>query len=218
MPPLHRLLQRHLPLPLVRGQIHFHPWPPAADVFLRRGLASSSSAAAAAAAGREKSSRRTLGYLLGVAAAMVGASYAAVPLYRRFCQATGYGGTVQRRESVEEKISRHARDGTTPSREIIIQFNADVADGMPWKFIPTQREVKVKPGESALAFYTAENRSSAPITGVSTYNVAPMKQFTLTKYNVSALRSKHYFQGSRLTCRYSSTLILSLRQTPKWTG
>lgn len=96
-----------------------------------------------------------------------------------------------------------------------MQFNADVADGMPWKFIPTQREVaidinviyvpmrtnvchfhvkhlkcfllinhnslltdqqvRVKPGESALAFYTAENRSSTPITGVSTYNVTPMK-------------------------------------------
>ncbi|KAJ0618637.1 putative cytochrome c oxidase assembly protein CtaG/Cox11 [Helianthus annuus] len=71
---------------------------------------------------------------------------AAVPLYRRFCQATGYGGTVQRRGM-----------------------------GMPWKFIPTQREVSVKPGESALAFYTAENLSSAPITGMSTYNVTPMK-------------------------------------------
>ncbi|KAM0885438.1 hypothetical protein ACQ4PT_030343 [Festuca glaucescens] len=174
MLPLPRLLHRHLSLPLVRRHTPFHPWLPAADAFLSRGLASSSSAAAA---GREKSSRRTLGYLLGVAAAMVGASYAAVPLYRRFCQATGYGGTVQRRESVEEKISRHTREGTTPSREIIIQFNADVADGMPWKFIPTQREVKVKPGESALAFYTAENRSSAPIIGVSTYNVAPMKVF-----------------------------------------
>lgn len=57
----------------------------------------------------------------------------------------------------------------------MVQFNADVADGMPWKFIPTQREVRVKPGESALAFYTAENRSSTPITGVSTYNVTPMK-------------------------------------------
>ncbi|KAF5765483.1 putative cytochrome c oxidase assembly protein CtaG/Cox11 [Helianthus annuus] len=42
--------------------------------------------------------------------------------------------------------------------------------GMPWKFIPTQREVSVKPGESALAFYTAENLSSTPITGMSTYN------------------------------------------------
>ncbi|KAL5539264.1 hypothetical protein UlMin_045829 [Ulmus minor] len=107
--------------------------------------------------------------------AMVGSSYAAVPLYRRFCQATGYGGTVQRRESVEEKIARHSKDGTQATREIIVQFNADVADGMQWKFIPTQREVRVKPGESALAFYTAENRSSTPITGVSTYNVTPMK-------------------------------------------
>ncbi|XP_039145799.1 cytochrome c oxidase assembly protein COX11, mitochondrial isoform X3 [Dioscorea cayenensis subsp. rotundata] len=128
-------------------------------------------------AARERSSRRTLLYLVGLAGAMVGASYAAVPLYRRFCQATGYGGTVQRRESVEEKISRHDQDGTTTSRELVVQFNADVADGVPWKFIPAQREVRVKPGESALAFYTAENRSSTPITGMSTYNVTPMKVF-----------------------------------------
>ncbi|KAF3320531.1 cytochrome c oxidase assembly protein ctaG [Carex littledalei] len=131
--------------------------------------------AAGPSADRDRSSRKTLVYLVGLAAAMVGASYAAVPLYRRFCQATGYGGTVQRKETVEEKIARHAHDGTSTSREIVVQFNADVADGMPWRFIPTQREVRVKPGESALAFYTAENRSSAPITGVSTYNVTPMK-------------------------------------------
>ncbi|KAI3451343.1 hypothetical protein Pfo_008014 [Paulownia fortunei] len=123
----------------------------------------------------ENKSKKMLLYLTGLVFAMVGCSYAAVPLYRRFCQATGYGGTVQRRESVEEKIARHAKDGTVTSREIIVQFNADVADGMPWKFVPTQREVRVKPGESALAFYTAENRSSTPITGVSTYNVTPMK-------------------------------------------
>jgi hypothetical protein len=99
MRPLARL-QRHLSLSTFRGHSTRHAWPPSADAaYLCRGLASSSSsAAAAAAAGREKSSRRTLGYLLGVAVAMVGASYAAVPLYRRFCQATGYGGTVQRRE------------------------------------------------------------------------------------------------------------------------
>ncbi|XP_052190693.1 cytochrome c oxidase assembly protein COX11, mitochondrial isoform X3 [Diospyros lotus] len=124
---------------------------------------------------QEKKSKKMLLYLTGLVFAMVGCSYAAVPLYRRFCQATGYGGTVQRRESVEEKIARHAQEGTATTREIVVQFNADVADGMPWKFIPTQREVRVKPGESALAFYTAENRSSTPITGVSTYNVTPMK-------------------------------------------
>ncbi|KAL6560824.1 Cytochrome c oxidase assembly protein cox11, mitochondrial [Orobanche hederae] len=123
----------------------------------------------------EKKSKKMLLYLTGLVFAMVGCCYAAVPLYKRFCQDTGYGGTVQRRESVEEKIARHVKDGTVTSREVIVQFNADVADGMPWKFIPTQREVRVKPGESALAFYTAENRSLTPITGVSTYNVTPMK-------------------------------------------
>ncbi|XVF19708.1 hypothetical protein REPUB_Repub11eG0134000 [Reevesia pubescens] len=126
-------------------------------------------------ASSEQKSKKTLFYLTALVFAMVGSSYAAVPLYRRFCQATGYGGTVQRRESVEEKIARHEQDGTVATREIVVQFNADVADGMPWKFVPTQREVRVKPGESALAFYTAENRSSTPITGVSTYNVTPMK-------------------------------------------
>lgn len=124
---------------------------------------------------QEKKSRKMLIYLTALVFGMVGCSYAAVPLYRRFCQATGYGGTVQRRETVEEKIARHSQDGTVTTREIIVQFNADVADGMPWKFLPTQREVRVKPGESALAFYTAENKSSAPIVGVSTYNVTPMK-------------------------------------------
>ncbi|XP_068640051.1 cytochrome c oxidase assembly protein COX11, mitochondrial isoform X2 [Aristolochia californica] len=120
-------------------------------------------------------SKTTLIYLTALVFAMVGCTYAAVPLYRRFCQATGYGGTVQRKESVEEKIARHSRDGTVTSRDIVVQFNADVADGLQWKFTPTQREVRIKPGESALAFYTAENCSSTPITGVSTYNVTPMK-------------------------------------------
>ncbi|KAF7831156.1 cytochrome c oxidase assembly protein COX11, mitochondrial [Senna tora] len=124
---------------------------------------------------RERKSRKMLLYLTALVFAMVGSSYAAVPLYRRFCQVTGYGGTVQRRETVEEKIARHDQNNTVTTREIVVQFNADVADGMPWKFIPTQREVRVKPGESALAFYTAENRSSTPIVGISTYNVTPMK-------------------------------------------
>nr|VDC64601.1 unnamed protein product [Brassica rapa] len=132
----------------------------------------------------ETKSKKMLYYLTAVVFGMVGLTYAAVPLYRTFCQATGYGGTVQRKETVEEKIARHSESGTLTilfimfclgNREIVVQFNADVADGMQWKFTPTQREVRVKPGESALAFYTAENKSSAPITGVSTYNVTPMK-------------------------------------------
>ncbi|KAI3753515.1 hypothetical protein L2E82_25570 [Cichorium intybus] len=56
---------------------------------------------------------------LSLVFAMVGCTYAAVPLYRRFCQATGYGGTVQRRKTVEEKIARHAQDGTATNRCVI---------------------------------------------------------------------------------------------------
>lgn len=124
----------------------------------------------------KKKSEAMLMYLVAMVTAMVGATYAAVPLYRRFCQATGYGGTVQRRETVEEKIARHkTEDSAAECRELVVQFNADVADGMPWKFTPCQREIRVRPGQSTLAFYTAENTSSTPITGVSTYNVTPMK-------------------------------------------
>eukprot|EP00252_Welwitschia_mirabilis_P013879 TRINITY_DN3068_c0_g1_i1.p1 TRINITY_DN3068_c0_g1~~TRINITY_DN3068_c0_g1_i1.p1 ORF type:complete len:317 (+),score=44.74 TRINITY_DN3068_c0_g1_i1:674-1624(+) len=165
--------------------MRFHPWNLGLAAFFSQGsetLASNKNAKNTSAFQKAssvhsvgKKSEATLLYLVAVVVAMVGLTYAAVPLYRKFCQSTGYGGTVQRRETVEEKIARHAQEGTQTSRDIVVQFNADVADGMPWKFIPSQREVKVKPGESALAFYTAENFSSNAITGVSTYNVTPMK-------------------------------------------
>ncbi|KAG4175735.1 hypothetical protein ERO13_A11G203400v2 [Gossypium hirsutum] len=160
--------------PLTRS-FDFHPYGSRCLVRLSSFSSQRHYASHASHASTEQKSKKTLLYLTALVFAMVGSSYAAVPLYRRFCQATGYGGTVQRRESVEEKIARHEKDGTVATREIVVQFNADVADGMPWKFVPTQRQVRVKPGESALAFYTAENRSSKPITGVSTYNVTPMK-------------------------------------------
>ncbi|CAI5988798.1 unnamed protein product [Closterium sp. NIES-65] len=129
-------------------------------------------------------------YLIAAALAMLGAAYASVPLYRLFCQATGFGGTTQRKEvrggggmgervgtgTVEEKVARqNAHNTAAPARELVIHFNADVAEGLPWRFIPTQREVRVRPGQSTLAFYTAHNKSDKPITGVSTYNVSPMK-------------------------------------------
>merc|ERR1712137_930419 len=106
---------------------------------------------------------------------MVGITYLSVPLYRMFCQATGFGGTVQRTETVEEKIRNRTEEEerAAAERSILVEFNADVTDGMPWKFRPTQRAVRVKPGESALAFYTAHNTSDQAITGISTYNVTP---------------------------------------------
>ncbi|CAI5461926.1 unnamed protein product [Closterium sp. Yama58-4] len=127
--------------------------------------------------GRQAEANKSqLMYLVAAALAMLGAAYASVPLYRLFCQATGFGGTTQRKETVEEKVARQSADkSAAAARELVIHFNADVAEGLPWRFIPTQREVRVRPGQSTLAFYTAHNKSDKPITGVSTYNVSPMK-------------------------------------------
>lgn len=116
-------------------------------------------------------------YLVAVAVGMVGATYASVPLYRLFCQATGFGGTTKRVETVEEKLTKRTEEQKVKAAErpVTVYFNADVAHGMPWKFVPSQTDVTVIPGESTLAFYTAENTSETPVTGVSTYNVSPQK-------------------------------------------
>ncbi|KAL6774500.1 COX11 [Auxenochlorella protothecoides x Auxenochlorella symbiontica] len=120
-------------------------------------------------------------YLVGMTVALVGATYGAVPVYRMFCAATGYGGTVQEGASVEAKLRAREEnpnaevETAAAARQLTVSFNADVSDGMPWKFVPTQRSIKIRPGESSLAFYTATNLSDHAITGVSTYNVTPMQ-------------------------------------------
>lgn len=108
---------------------------------------------------------------------MVGVTYASVPLYRMFCQATGFGGTVKRVETMEEKRKKRSNVDASEEvhRPITVYFSADVANGLPWRFSPSQNEVTVVPGQSTLAFYTAENTSRTAVTGVSTYNVSPQK-------------------------------------------
>ncbi|MDP6343001.1 MAG: cytochrome c oxidase assembly protein [Alphaproteobacteria bacterium] len=97
---------------------------------------------------------------------MVGAAYAAVPLYRLFCQVTGFGGTTQVAE---------AAPATVGTRLIAVRFNADTARGMPWRFRPVQREVSLRVGEQALAFYRASNPTERRVVGTATFNVTPAK-------------------------------------------
>ena len=61
----------------------------------------------------------------------------------------------------------------TDARRLRITFNGSVSDVLPWKFKPQQREVRVLPGETALAFYTATNKSDSDVIGVATYSVSP---------------------------------------------
>jgi cytochrome c oxidase assembly protein subunit 11 len=120
----------------------------------------------------ENESNSTIGLYIGAVGIFVfGVSYASVPLYKAFCQMTGFGGTTQRaNESKATKVKPVDGAGA-----IKVYFTASTHSAMPWKFIPTQKEVKVIPGETALAFYTVKNNSDHAITGVATYNVYPPK-------------------------------------------
>jgi cytochrome c oxidase assembly protein subunit 11 len=110
-------------------------------------------------------SNRTIGLtLMAVIVGMVGVSFAAVPLYRLFCAATGYGGTPQ--------IGEAAAPGAT-WQQITVRFNANTHPDLPWEFRPEQAELRVPLGDEHLAFYTARNHADTPITGVALYNVTP---------------------------------------------
>jgi cytochrome c oxidase assembly protein subunit 11 len=112
-----------------------------------------------------KNKRLTL-LLVGLVLFMIGLSFASVPLYRIFCQRTGYGGTTQVAVALPDRISK---------RLITIRFNANVGRELPWSFTPLQKEVRVRAGEQAFAVYHVRNISDKPLVGMATYNVTPDK-------------------------------------------
>ncbi|MBL8648631.1 MAG: cytochrome c oxidase assembly protein [Sphingosinicella sp.] len=113
----------------------------------------------------ERSIRRTGLIAGGVAVAMLGLAYASVPLYRLFCQVTGFGGTTMR---VDESAAPNA-----VNKVIKVRFDANVAPGLAWTFKPVQTQATVRIGERKMAFYQATNLTDKPITGMATYNVSP---------------------------------------------
>jgi len=97
-------------------------------------------------------------------AAMVGMSYAAVPLYSWFCRTTGFGGTP---------IVAKAAPAQTLSRRITVRFDANIGSGLPWRFEPERPSIDVSLGEVATVYYSVTNLSSRETTGQAAYNVAP---------------------------------------------
>jgi cytochrome c oxidase assembly protein subunit 11 len=108
--------------------------------------------------------RKTAAAIGLLAMVMLGASFAAVPLYRLFCAATGYGGTTQTAER-----GTQARG----LRKITVRFDANVAPGLNWRFSPEVAEVLVRPGETTTVFFKAENLSDQAGSGQARFNVAP---------------------------------------------
>lgn len=101
---------------------------------------------------------------LGVVAGMVGLAYASVPLYRLFCQVTGYAGATRQAEQAPNAV---------PGTAVTVRLDANVNSRLPWRFAPEQPQVRLALGETVTMLYRAENLSDRPIVGTATFNVTP---------------------------------------------
>ncbi len=115
----------------------------------------------------QKKKTMTAVMLFSLVGGMVGLSFASVPLYRLFCQVTGFGGTPN-----TEAVALPSEVSDTV---VTVNFDANVNSDLPWAFKPVQRKVKVRLGQESLAHYTAANVSDQPVTGTATFSVTPYK-------------------------------------------
>jgi cytochrome c oxidase assembly protein subunit 11 len=97
-------------------------------------------------------------------AAMVGAAYAAVPLYNWFCRTTGFAGTTQVATAAPPRVL---------DRKVKVRFDANIVGGLPWRFEPEQNSIEVKIGEVVTVNYRVVNESARDTVGVASYNVSP---------------------------------------------
>lgn len=113
-------------------------------------------------------------YTASMFIAMLGMSYAAVPLYRLFCASTGYSGTpvIDSARFGAERLVPQEVDGR---KRIRVTFESNTSDSLPWTFKPEVREVYVVPGETALTFYKAKSKAKEDVIGIATYNVTPYR-------------------------------------------
>ena len=99
----------------------------------------------------------------GVFVTMVGAAFAAVPLYKAFCQLTGFDGVVRRADAAPDRVL---------DKTLEVRFDANVRD-LPWTFKALQTQQTLKIGATGLAFFQVTNNSDKPVTGHAVYNVVP---------------------------------------------
>jgi cytochrome c oxidase assembly protein subunit 11 len=111
-----------------------------------------------------RAQRRTALICAGVAGFMAAAAFAAVPLYDLFCRVTGFGGTPMVRSQNASRIS---------DRVMTVRFDANVAPGLPWRFVAEETTVDLRLGETRIVSYRVTNTSGQPTTGMATYNVQP---------------------------------------------
>jgi cytochrome c oxidase assembly protein subunit 11 len=107
----------------------------------------------------------------GIALAMAGLAFASVPLYRVFCQVTGFGGTTMKVDSSAAPSEAAVR--ALAGKTVKVRFDGNVRDGLAWKFGPAQGPVEVKIGEQNIIYYKATSLTGEATTGSATFNVTP---------------------------------------------
>jgi len=108
--------------------------------------------------------QKTAVQAVGVVVLMGSLAWASVPFYDWFCRVTGFGGVTNVAEAGSDVIL---------DQTIKVRFDASLERDMPWTFTPVEREMTVRIGETALAFYEAHNPTDLPVAGQAAYNVAP---------------------------------------------
>ncbi|KAI9355430.1 cytochrome c oxidase assembly protein CtaG/Cox11-domain-containing protein [Zopfochytrium polystomum] len=119
------------------------------------------------------SNETTMYYMGAIIVVFIGLTYAAVPLYKLICTDTGLDGTPN--SAGRDKYDPEVIKPVPGARKIKITFASSLSDSMKWNFVPQTKEISVLPGETALAFYTAENPTDEDVVGLSTYSVVPAK-------------------------------------------
>ncbi len=102
--------------------------------------------------------------ILMIIIGMICLTYASVPLYKLFCQVTGFGGTIQKTLEISSKIG---------TRKMKVYFDSNVDSALPWKFYHEQNFTEVIVGENALVYYHAKNLSPKDTKAMAVYNVTP---------------------------------------------
>jgi cytochrome c oxidase assembly protein subunit 11 len=87
-----------------------------------------------------------------------------VPLYKLYCQVTGFGGTVRVFQKPSEKIGK---------KKITVHFDSRVDSKLEWNFSPCSESINLITGENKLVFYNVENKSNKEVSGIAVYNVTP---------------------------------------------
>ncbi|MEZ5709515.1 MAG: cytochrome c oxidase assembly protein [Blastomonas sp.] len=118
---------------------------------------------------QERRNRRSAFAAFALVVGMVALGFASVPLYRIFCQVTGFGGTTQVANAAEAETVK------VVDRVISVRFDSNVSPALPWSFKPEQNVDKVSIGAKDMAIFLAKNLSDKPVTGTASFNVTPVQ-------------------------------------------